>query len=435
MVLRGARQVGKSTLVRQFAKANKLHFYEINLEKAPLLDEVFATLDVKKIMRRLESYLGKEIIISDQTLLFLDEVQATPHALAALRYFYEDLPTIAVIAAGSLLEFLLAEHDFSMPVGRIEYTHMQPITFGQFLKASGETWLSEKLENMDFLNTITPELHKRCLELYNTYRYVGGMPEAVAAYIHNPKAEIKIRNIQNQIINTYQDDFMKYARKSKLQTLRTVYKKVPAQIGDKLIYSSLSREDRPGDIKQSVQMLSYARVIRCVYSTSASKIPIAAQADYDFYKVYWLDIGLLNRLLKLPFHITEEDGPAIDSGPIAEQFVAQHLAAIFDPSEDPELFYWQRNQKGSNAEVDFVVQLESKIVPIEVKAGTSGSLRSLNQFMAAHPVKLAVKLSSQMPSTNQVNHQVSIDGKYTEVSFTLINVPIYLVEWLPRILS
>ena len=435
LVLRGARQVGKSTLVRQFAREKKLNFYEINLEKAPLLDDVFATLQVHKILARLESHLQREIVISENSLLFLDEIQATPHALAALRYFYEELPAIGVIAAGSLLEFVLADHEFSMPVGRIEYLHMQPVSFGDFLRASGQDFVADKIRDLDFDETLTPELHAKCLELYNTYRFVGGMPEAVAAHLNNPRSDVKIRNIQNQIVNTYQDDFMKYARKAKLHTLRTVYKKVPSQIGEKISYANLSREDRAINVRQSVKMLEYARVIRCVYNTPASKIPIAALADFDFYKMYWLDIGLLNRLLKLPMHLDDMNRNVLDSGPIAEQFVAQHLPSLQEPTEEPELFYWQRKGKTDGAEVDFVVQYETDIVPIEVKAGTSGSLRSLHQFMATHPCRFAVRLSSQMPSLNQVTHAVSISGKSKKVSFTLANVPIYLVESLPRIIQ
>ncbi|RKX42973.1 MAG: AAA+ family ATPase, partial [Verrucomicrobia bacterium] len=239
LVLRGARQVGKSTLVRQFAEHHGLVLNEINLEKHLLLDDVFKSLDIKRIVLELEGLLGRNIL-SGGSLLFLDEVQATPHALAALRYFHEELPELPVIAAGSLLEFALARHSFSMPVGRVDYHHICPVTFSEFI-ACLEPDLNPWREAAARFEEIPGTAHQRLLARLREYLFVGGMPEAVMEFLESGSLS-EVQEIQRSIVETYQDDFSKYAQHAELVRLQRIFGQIPRNIGRKIKYVNLSRE-------------------------------------------------------------------------------------------------------------------------------------------------------------------------------------------------
>ena len=221
LIIRGARQVGKSTLVRNFAQDNQLNLVEVNLERAPLLDELFKTNETRRILLELES-LASQNITDQNTLLFLDEIQATPSAIAALRYLSEDRPRLAIIAAGSLLEFTLASHHFSMPVGRVEYFHLGPMSFKEFLLALEESYLFECLEKYSDTKTIAQTAHDKLLKLQREYFFIGGMPEAVLVYSQT-KSLSETREIHRSIIQTYQDDFSKYATAAVVNRLPVSY--------------------------------------------------------------------------------------------------------------------------------------------------------------------------------------------------------------------
>lgn len=433
LVLRGARQVGKSTAVRLFAAERRLALYEINLERHPHLDAIFATLDMEIIRGNLESVLKKSI--DDRGgLLFLDEIQATPHALAALRYFYEDWPQLPVIAAGSLLEFELADHSYSMPVGRIEYRFMQPLTFAEFLTAKGEDWLLEQITSYQLGQPWPTATHEQLLRLLRSYVILGGMPEVVAYHVENPHTQ-EWGALQDNVIATYRDDFAKYGRKSQLPLLQRIYDGLPREIGHKVKASALAPDHRAAQVRACIDLLSKARLVRLAFHSNADGIPLAAQLDAKTFKPYWLDIGLLNRMAGLRQSLTGLDESLFFKEKLAEQFVAQHLPEWGGGSDQQTLYYWLREGKAGNAEVDFLIQSGSHIVPIEVKSSKSGAMKSLLQFVAARGSECAIKLSLGLPQVEQARHSVVTAAGVTSASFTCYHLPLYFAGELGRLLS
>jgi len=257
LVIRGARQVGKSTLVRRFAEKNGLVLNEINLEQRLYLDNIFKSLDMEVILRELDALAGRRIH-SPNAVLFLDEIQATPHAIAALRYFYETLPDLPVIAAGSLLEFALSNHHFSMPVGRIEYYHLGPLTFGEFLNAT-EPALAPYLSEFHPGRPVPLAAHEKLIRRQREYLFVGGMPEAVYAFV-SENALPAVTDVHRSIAKTYQDDFSKYAKQKDLALMQKVFRQIPRMIGQKVKYSNISREDKSRDVRAAIDLLVKARV-------------------------------------------------------------------------------------------------------------------------------------------------------------------------------
>ena len=434
LVIRGARQVGKSTLVRDFSKAASKNLLEINLEKHVELDVIFKTLDLGLITKNLESILKRKIR-DESDLLFLDEIQATPHALASLRYFFEERGGLPVVAAGSLLEFTLSDHSFSMPVGRIEYLHLEPMTFSEFLLAKGEGWLHEQLNHFDLFSPWPEHSHLELLKLYREYLFVGGMPGVVFRYIQKNESATSFKKIQQTIVETYRDDFSKYCNQEQLSQLRQIYACLPAQVGKKIIYSNIARDLRASQLRNSIEMLEQAKIIRRAFHTSGQSVPLSSQVKPEIYKIYWLDCGLFNRILKVDPDILNQDHRLYHEGTIAEQFIAQHLSSLHPPDERPELFYWLREGKKQNSEVDFLIQLGNYIIPLEIKSSKSGSLKSLLQFVLSHQTSIGVKLSAEIPSFQKVRHSV-VEGKGSRmVEFTLLNLPLYLIEKLPTVIS
>ncbi len=437
LILRGARQVGKSTLVRQFAASEGLDLLEINLERHAHLDDIFKTYDTKKIFRELE-VIFKRPILRERVLLFLDEIQATPYALPALRYFYEDHPNLPVIAAGSLLEFVLAEHKFSMPVGRVDYLHLGPVSFGEFLLALGEDNLFNKLSAYDPHAPWTITAHQQLLDYQRQYLFVGGMPESVAVYAQE-KSITAVKDVHRSIINTYQDDFFKYSKSgTERRLLHKIFSVMPGLVGKKVKYANISRDDRAAEVRTALFLLIKARLLIEVYHTQATGLPLKAGRDEKIYKVYFVDIGLLNHLFGLEWSQLAQLSAVqiVNEGVMAEQFVAQHLAYIDEGLEEPELHYWLREAKGRNAELDFVLKVAGKIVPVEVKAGMSGSLKSLQQFVVEKNISLACRLDLNMPSRQQVEHALTRGGeKGRQALFQLLSLPLYFAEFMPQVLG
>ncbi len=435
LILRGARQVGKSTLVRNFATKENLQLVEINLERNLRLNDIFKTNDPKKILFELESLTGQNIR-AENNLLFLDEIQSTPHALPALRYLHEDFPKILIVAAGSLLEFVLATHNFSMPVGRIEYLHVGPMTFTEFLWALDEEDLVHLLQNYQPGQLFSTMAHERLLERQRQFLFVGGMPESILVYSKTNSLS-ETRKIHRNIIQTYQDDFPKYTQSDRARALvQKIMDAIPKIIGKKIKYSQISREDRANDIRSAIDILTKARLLLPAYHTDCSGIPLRATRDDQVYKIYFLDIGLLNYLCGLEWtdisHLTERE--LINEGILAEQFIAQHLAYRQGGAEKPDLNYWLRESKTQNAEVDFVISIGKKIIPIEVKAGKSGSLRSLQQLISSKDIKTAMRLDLNIPSRQRVRHKLTGPTHSGQsVCFDLISLPLYFADEISRI--
>ena len=424
LLLRGARQGGKATAVRLFCAQNKIPLLEINLEKNRSLDAVFATLNMKKILMALQTVLGRPVI--DGGLLFLDEIQETPHAIEALRYFYEEYPQIPVIGAGSLLEMVLQNHEFAMPVGRIEFMSLGPMLFSEFLMAKGLDHLAQIIcstQNVSELDVVT---HQALVQHWRTYLFVGGMPEAVNLWAEtadlDEDTQKSIRRVQKSIVETYRADFPKYSRDRAELRVTKVYDYVPHALGEKIRYSRISSEDQSRDLKKATELLIQARVVLPVYHCAASGLPLSATRSESVYKLFYLDVGLVSAIQGLSFSQLERKmpKPLLTQGSLAEQFVAQHLSSLSaDEAGRPELYYWLREGKTGNAEVDFIIQHEGEVVPLEVKSGTEGSLKSLHLLCVEKKLTHALRFDLNLASAQKI---------HKTVSYELKSMPIYAVE-------
>lgn len=434
LVIRGARQVGKSTLVRQFAENQGLILHEVNLERHLTLTNIFKSQNIPRILKELEFICGKGRIDQSGSLLFLDEIQAIPVAIQTLRYFYEDFPDLPVLSAGSLLEFALAKHSFSMPVGRIEYLFLGPLTFEETLDAMNEKHLLNLIREYRLIDVFPLSAHERLLEIQRLYFLVGGMPEAVQRFTKNNDLN-EAFNVHTSIVETYRDDFSKYASQADLLRIHKVFEYVPLAVGRKIKYASIDKNEQARDLSRSIDLLTNAQVIMKVFHTDASGFPIRATIRTRIFKPFFLDCGLMNTMCGVqwisPDELNTDD--FINKGKISEQFIAQHLPYLGKNNARPVLTYWLREGRSSNAEVDFVLQIGQFIVPIEVKAGKSGTLKSILQFVFQKKTPVAVRFDLNPPSIQHVAHSLKQSSETAKVSFDLISLPLYMIEELPRI--
>jgi predicted AAA+ superfamily ATPase len=433
IVLRGARQVGKSTLVRMFAEELNIELIEINLEKHLYLDKVFSTRNIETILKEIEGLTGKRA--SNKTLLFLDEIQSTPEGISALRYFYEDRPEIPVIATGSLLEFTLSNHSFSMPVGRIEYRHLAPMSFNEFL-IELDPPLAEQLRTYDLNSKFPNSLHHRLLEKQREYFFVGGMPEAVEAYSKSKSFE-NVKDVHNSICDTYLNDFSKYAQQKQLALMQSLFRKIPRSLGQKVKYSFLSGDHRSAEVKQTITLLSHAKLCQMVYSSNCSGLPLNADINERALKLYWLDVGLANHICGMDWLAISKMNPTnlVNEGAMAEQYIAQHLLIEPNMNTKSELVYWLRENKSANAEVDFVISRGNWIIPLEVKAAKSGSLKSLHQFMWNKSSPIAIRIDLNPPSKQIIETSIRTSNGTQSISYPLISIPAYAIEKLDEIIE
>jgi uncharacterized protein len=435
LIIRGARQVGKSTLVKIFAASNAITLHEINLERHPQLNQLFKTSSTENILKELSFIIGKGDIKNGKTLLFLDELQATPAAIPFLRYLYEEHPELAVVCAGSLLEFTLAEHSYSMPVGRIEYLFMGPMTFSEFLIAHNENDLHELIANYS-KGYFPLSAHERLLYRFRDYLIVGGMPEVVLASREAEDYQ-SISAIQASIIETYTDDFGKYARGSQLNRLQTVFRYVPANIGQKVKYSHIDPQSQARDLKPVIDLLSKAGILTSAFHCDANGLPLRAEINSKVHKLYFLDVGLVNSLCGIQ-HISMEELSSIsfiNKGALAEQFVAQHLLWSGVKNRTPELNYWIREGKANNAEIDFIQAHNGKVYPIEAKAGQAGSMKSLHRFMYEKQCPFAIRFDLNPPNEQDVNVAFKLGTGSVKTQYKLKSWPVYMAEFFPNIIS
>lgn len=431
LVIRGARQVGKTWVVQELARIHNRTLIELNFEDNPEHISFFESNDPHKIMLLISAMHGE--IDPKKSLLFLDEIQAAPELLAKLRWFAEKMPELPVIAAGSLLDFVLTQHTFSMPVGRIQYMYLEPLSFEEFLHANNKHSLLEYLKNYQLDTLIPVAIHDHCMNLFKEYLIIGGMPQAISSWI-TKKSLMAVNQIHNDLIATYRDDFHKYNGRLSIERLQEVITAVPFFLGQKFMYSRVNADVQTGAIKQALDLLCKARVCHKVVGSAGSGVPLAAEIQEKYLKVLLLDVGLCSALLGLSFDQLSmiKDIDLINNGGLSEQVVGQLLRTINPFYIDPTLYYWHRNEKGSNAEVDYLIQHRNTVVPLEVKAGSTGSLKSLHLFMSMKHLSYAVRVNADMPSKTAVNVK---DYAGTTIEYTLISIPYYLLSELPRILD
>lgn len=418
LLLRGARQVGKSYVVEKFGQTQFEHLLIINFELQPELQDCFTGLDPNRILQSLYLLTGQKVI-PGKTLLFIDEIQECPNAIRALRYFKEKMPALHVIGAGSLLEFTLNNADFRMPVGRVQFIYLKPCSFREYLSACGYSQLREYLQTVTLDAPILPAVHEELLKRVREYMVLGGMPAVLQKYIEH-KDFAEVQGIHAVLLNTYQTDFGKYASRACHEDLRRLFPKIPGFVGLEFKYASIDPEMRSRDIKLALDMLGYAGLLYRVYSTSASGLPLISLINEKKFKLLFLDTGLVQRATQLSAKtLMREDILLVNRGMVAEQFVGQELLAYQSPFEEAQLFFWSRAEKSSMAEVDFVFNIQGNIVPIEIKAGSTGRLKSLKIFMQEKKINLGLRIS-QLPLKLENN---------------ILSLPLYMIAEIPRLVA
>ena len=438
LVVRGARQVGKSTLVELFAKAEGRQLSVVNLERHPDIADVFASNDPTVILNVLNTVA--DVPLSDQSVLFLDEIQAVPAAIASLRYFFEEQPQIPVVAAGSLMEFALADRAFAMPVGRIHYLNLGPMTFTEFLAAAGKQGLAKAIDAFTWPpnddTSIPPMIHHRLMEQLRLYQFVGGMPEAVKVYADSASLR-PVSTVHTSIIDTYRDDFPKYAPRRDMTRMLRVFNFAARQAGRKVKYSNVSPDDQSATIRRDIDLLAMARVVAKVTHSACSDLPLQADLKENVFKLLFLDVGLMNAICGVGWETIARRSASemVNAGTTAEQFIGQHLQYLIADRPNRELTYWLREGRSNNAEVDYVLELAGEIVPVEVKAGRAGALKSLHQFAAEKRPPLAVRFDASPPSVQDVDAEVLSVGKRHRIRYRLLSLPLYLVERLPELVA
>ncbi|NCT56653.1 MAG: ATP-binding protein [Legionella sp.] len=432
LIIRGARQVGKTWLVRHFAEQSGKRLIELNFEKNPEHASLFASNDPQQILLNL-SALTLQPIEPQESLLFLDEIQAIPELLSKLRWFAEDLPALSVIAAGSLLEFVLAEHIFSMPVGRITYLYLEPLSFEEYLLAHQQEGLLNYLVSFDGSTDIPIAIHEKLTLLFKEYCLVGGLPRAVSSWVAE-RSLSRVYQIHHDLLGTYRDDFAKYRGRIAIERLEEIFMTTPKMLGRKFVFSHVNREVQSAAVKQGLDLLEKARICHRVRSTSANGIPLGAEVRARYFKEIFLDVGLCATLLGLNLNQLNaiDDITLINQGGMAEQVVGQLLRTIEPPYVQPSLYCWEREEPRSNAEVDYIIQHGCNIIPIEVKAGSTGSLKSLHYFMHVKGLKQAVRINADHPSVVVVDTKIHT-GEV--VKYQLLSFPFYLIGQLHRLLD
>ncbi len=432
LILRGARQVGKTFIVDNFAEKNYKYYLKINLEQNTDLQIIFESNNPEKIINDLTS-LFQIPILNNETLLFIDEIQVSTKAIAVLRYFYEQKPDLHIIAAGSLLDHTLNEMQYSMPVGRIEFAYMYPLTFKEFLWALSENGLIEVIENYTIENSLSEVIHKRITEFLRLYFFIGGMPEAVDTYIKT-KNLLNVEKIHSNIVSSIQYDFAKYGTRKQQEYLKDVLNYVANNIGKKVKYVNINKNATSALLKDAFLKLEMSRIIHLIRYTGSTKVPITQYQDDDVYKPLFMDIGLVNHLAKIK--LVDLQNLVTDfEGALAEQFVFQELIASNEVYSEQKLNYWIREAKNSNTEIDCLYQIENEIFPIEIKAGKRGTLKSLHVFLAEKNKKNGIRLNLDLPSFGEnLDANVNLTD-IKSIKYNLLSLPLYFAGNLKRIVN
>ncbi len=401
LLLRGARQVGKTFAARELGKTFT-KFVEINCEEQAQECTLVFEKDLKpdRILREL-SLLAGETIIPGETLLFLDEIQVVPRAILALRYFYEKIPNLHVVAAGSLLEFALEQ--VGIPVGRIHSFYMYPMTWLEFLIAKKEKLLFEEIDKHDINNPMPEVLHNKLLGLLGEYFALGGMPEVVHHWIEKNDPYLCFKT-QQTLLDNYRQDFEKYAKQYQIKYVELLFDQIPRQLGQKFKFSAIPGEYRKRELAPCFNLLVKAGVIHSVFHTSAQGLPLGADVDLNKFKALFLDIGMAQALLGLDLKewILNPAHAFINQGAIIEAFVGQEILAYSHAFSQKNIYYWQRESRTGNAEVDYILQIGQDIIPVEVKSGTTGRLRSMHEYLEHHRhTPYAIRFSSQNYSAHE----------------------------------
>ena len=387
MIVRGARQVGKTWLMRAFAEEAYDRYVYVNFEDNELIRNVFERdFDIERIILALQVATGE--MIDRDTLIIFDEIQEAPKGLTALKYFYEKAPEYSILAAGSLLGISMHE-SVSFPVGKVEFMDLYPLSFREFLNALGQSQLVTVLEKEDW--ELMSLFHNKLVEYLKIYYFVGGMPGVVMEYL-DTKDFNRVRVVQQEILNAYDNDFSKHAPNKEVPRLRMVWRSVLAQLAKenkKFIYGMLKEGARAKEFEIALEWLQDAGLLYKVNRTKAGKMPLSAYEDFAAFKVFILDVGLLSAMGKLTSQIILDGDVIFEEfkGALTEQYVFQQMKTY----KDIDIYYWSADN--SSGEIDFIVQKEGVITPIEVKSSENLQSKSLSAFIKRHPELKGLRFS------------------------------------------
>jgi len=414
LVVHGARQVGKTYLIREFGRNEYNDIIILNFEKDKNLESIFNhSLNPFQIIENISLVTGKKVFEKD-TLLFFDEIQEVPKALTSLKYFCEEAPEFHIVAAGSLLGVSVGRQN-SFPVGKVNFLNIYPMSFNEYLEASGEEILSKKILELTENESLPEIIHLKLLRYLKLYLITGGMPEVVQSYIDR-KDIAEVRNIQKEILNAYQRDFSKYADSSQAIKISEFWNSIPGQLArenKKFKYNEIRKNARSSMYEQTMEWLKKAGLLLIAYNLVSPKMPLTAYSDLSKFKIYFHDVGLLSAMLKVsPDLILSDDAIFSEfKGALAENYVAQELNYM---GTNP-LFYWTSN---SDAEVDFIVSSTDKIFPVEVKSGLNRNIKSLRSYEMKYSPELIFRLSPRNIYRSE----------------TFINLPLYACSVLKKYL-
>lgn len=433
LVIRGARQVGKTWIVRYLAESQKLKLVEFNFEKNPSYAGLFESNNPHEILERIEERFSQKIDPST-SLLFLDEIQTKPELFQKLRWFYEDMPELPLIATGSLLEFMLGSHDMSVPVGRVSYAYLEPLSFIEFLQAQKKSQMVDLIKTYTWDRKINDVTHEELMRLFKEYVFIGGLPEAVASWVEQRSLDT-IRDVHRDLLGSYRADFSKYGGKIAPEILNEVIDAIPHFLGKKFVYSHVDAAADSRKIKEAFNLLCLARVGHKVKCTAANGVPLGAEINTKTLKAILLDVGLCSAALDLRLKALEdiEELDMVNKGGIAEQAAGQLLRTIDPCNVEPALYYWVRHEAGSDAEIDYVIQHSNQLVPIEVKAGSTGTLKSLHLFMKLKGLKTAFRIYSGLPRRDDMS--IKDPGAEQEIAYRLSSIPFYLISEIHRLIE
>jgi uncharacterized protein len=425
LILRGARQVGKTYLIDEFGKNHFDSYIKINCEYDLEYLKFFEKLGIKKLLEALSISKGIDIK-AGKTLIFIDEIQECPKALQALRYFYEDYPGLHIISAGSLLEFVLNTEDFKFPVGRVSFFYLSPMSFYEFLLAQKKDSLIKYLSELKLTTETNPVIHQNLLNELRLYFLVGGMPEAVKTFIQHESTDLdgglkEAFQVHKEILQAYKSDFRKYAKKNRISDLDSVLSHVPQALGHKFKYSKVYPDARTENIREAFYLLNQAGLIKKITRTDG-QLPLGAGVNEKHFKAILLDLGLATSIydLKSSELFGKKFWTKIKGG-ITEQFVGQEILTIRDPKEEPKLYFWERESSQSSAELDYVISLKNQAIPIEVKSGANGRLKSLKIFMDKFESSLGIKICEDYLNYDKESR--------------ILSLPLYALPELERIVS
>lgn len=419
LILRGARQVGKTTLIKYFAK-NYKNSILLNLEKQKDKNYFIENNEIKTIVESL--FLAHNISISDSknTLIFIDEIQESPNAIQMLRYFYEEYPQIHVIAAGSLLEFVMSKVR-SFPVGRIEYMYLHPLNFSEFLKAIGHEIALEQLNQIP----VKPFAHKILFDLFNTYAIIGGMPEVVKVYLTS-NSFTKLPKIYESIWSTYQNDVEKYATSSSARNvIKYIMTTAHLYLDKRVKFQNFGNSNyKSREVGEALRNLNDAKIIQLIYPTTDVEMPLKSDLKKS-PRLQFLDSGLANHALEIQADIIGmKDLSKAYKGAIIPHIITQELISLNNLSNKKPNF-WVREKSQSSSEVDLVFTYKDKIIPIEIKSGATGSLKSLHQFVEKTNHPYAVRIYA---GDFKIEKAKTPNGN----NYLLMNIPYYLGTKIPE---